>query len=173
MATGAGNGRKGRKGKEQAAAPAAISEASSDLSDPDFTSAFHPACNIAPRSTRIRMSNVTIETRSWAILGNLQHRLENRNPFSVVAVGDANPPVVSGCFFADYDACQVSGLCVLRDGVGNCARGDIRPCSRFHQQDIRAYAGCTAYGFAVERVFRKNATDCGDYSCSKLPISRR
>ncbi|MNT17722.1 hypothetical protein D3C72_1528950 [compost metagenome] len=85
MATGAGKGRKGRNGSEQAAAPAAISEASSDLSDPDLTSAFHPACSIAPRSTRRRMSNVTIETRSRATLGNLQHRPENRNRFSVRA----------------------------------------------------------------------------------------
>lgn len=90
MATGAGNGRKGRNGKEQAAAPAAISEASSDLSEPDLTSAFQPACSIAPRSTRKRISIVTIETRSRAILGNLQHQLENRNPFSMKVMRNAD-----------------------------------------------------------------------------------
>lgn len=92
MATGAGNGRNGRNGKEQAAAPAAISEASSDLSDPDLTSAFQPACSIAPRSTRKRMSIVTVKTRSRAIVVSLQHRSENRNPFSMAAKWGACPP---------------------------------------------------------------------------------
>lgn len=73
MATGEGNGRKGRNGSEQAAAPAAINEASSDLSEPDLTSAFHPACSIAPRSTRIRMSNVTVRDSLTGFSGNLQH----------------------------------------------------------------------------------------------------